>query len=452
MFISIISSINFLFIISLLIFIIYYVIRYPSSKNLYSFIILGLCICFITVFSTVYFALWYFLNLVQGLITLYLIYYSIASIFNWKIKKDVSSGSIPADYVIAVIVAVHNEENVIEASIQNLLNMNCGKNIVKVYVIDDDSSDKSLMKAQKFNDSIIIIERKKAKLKGKPAAINELIPEIDADLICIFDADSLPEKDFILKATRYFDDVNIGIVQARNLQYNENKSIISKINSIDIDCLHFSIYHPKSLLDGMPLFEGRGGIFRKSVFLKLNGFDQSLPTEDWDFSYRAQLEGFRVIYDPDIVNREQTVETVREYGHQRYRWLSSTVFTLLKNFPRVLNSKLTNAKKLDFLFNAVFLLWGISFNLLGFMLFLNFYQNNNIYEPLYIYLFLSILLIFIAPAFKKRKNISDVLYLPLMYIYYWSFTLILSYIVVERFILHKKPKYVKAQHSKFVEV
>jgi cellulose synthase/poly-beta-1,6-N-acetylglucosamine synthase-like glycosyltransferase len=109
---------------------------------------------------------------------------------------------------------------------------------------------------------------------GKAAALNEIIKRIDSDLVCVFDADSKPEKDFLLKCTGYFENTEVALVQGRNAQLNATDTLVSLLTTFDIYSMQFSIYYPITKF-GFGIFEGRGAIFRRKVLLNWAGSTKS---------------------------------------------------------------------------------------------------------------------------------------------------------------------------------
>jgi len=62
----------------------------------------------------------------------------------------------------------------------------------------------------------------------KAGAMHEVHDAIEAELIAIFDADFLPERDFLLKAVPYFQHKSIGFVQGRWTYLNADESLFCR--------------------------------------------------------------------------------------------------------------------------------------------------------------------------------------------------------------------------------
>jgi len=74
----------------------------------------------------------------------------------------------------------------------------------------------------------ISVARRTNRQGFKAGAMHEVHDTIDAELIAIFDADFMPDRDFLLKATPYFQHKSIGFVQGRWTYLNANESLFCR--------------------------------------------------------------------------------------------------------------------------------------------------------------------------------------------------------------------------------
>lgn len=393
---------------------------------------------------------WTILLIPQILFLLYVFVFMCISLFSRTKKTDISNKKFE---FVSIILSVHNEENVIEKTVENLLNINYPKEFYDITFIDDFSTDNTLNILKKFNDRISIVDRSinndKNTLRGKPAAINEYINKLKGELICILDADSLIEKDFILKLVSNFRNKKIGIVQGRNISYNRNINLISLLTAFDIYSMQHTIYKPLSFL-GFGMFEGRAAMFRKDVFKEVGGFDPFLPAEDFDFGYRVGLEGYEIKYEEFVFANEQVTETPLEWYKQRKRWLSSHVLSCFKNLKDLYRTeKISSSKKISASFFISSLLWAFTLNFFGPLLLIN---EFTFYSKYYPYIFISCFSLtisfFCLSYVLQSKKIQLIIFIPIMLIYYWIFTIIQTYVLFSEKILNIKLSYKKALHRK----
>ena len=123
----------------------------------------------------------------------------------------------------SIIVPTKNEESVIRRCLDGIFNMDYPKEKMQVIVVDGKSEDNTFTICSeflgKYPENISVISEKSA--KGKPAALNLALPYITGEIVCVFDADNLPEKEVLLRTAFYFNDKKIVALQGRTTSLNE---------------------------------------------------------------------------------------------------------------------------------------------------------------------------------------------------------------------------------------
>ena len=129
---------------------------------------------------------------------------------------------------VAVVMAVYNEESVIEEKLQSIYRTNYPIELLDIYVGSDNSSDSTDEIVRNFsqNNSNVHLVRFN-KRTGKPQIINNLVASVDADLLLMTDANVFFEENTIFELVKHFKNENIRAVGALIKNYNEKKSGIS---------------------------------------------------------------------------------------------------------------------------------------------------------------------------------------------------------------------------------
>ncbi len=122
----------------------------------------------------------------------------------------------------SIIVPTKNEENVIQRCLDGIINIDYPKEKMQIIVVDGKSEDKTLKIcadfSEKYPGNIKVISEKT--VKGKPAALNLALLLVTGEIVGVFDADSLPEKDVLSKVVSYFNDKKVMALQGRTTSIN----------------------------------------------------------------------------------------------------------------------------------------------------------------------------------------------------------------------------------------
>lgn len=416
-------------------------------------LVLSIIILFMLSYNNkIVFVSFYTLLLLPNVVFLmFVIYYFYVSVINKK-KPIETNRDYNNHPFISILIAVHNEEDVIEKTINNLLSLNYDKELYDINIIDDFSNDSTLDILKGFGNKINLIDRsinpKDDLIRGKPAGVNDNINSLKGDLVCIIDADSLLEKDFLLKTTPYFKDEEVAIVQGRNKFYNEKNNLISRLTSFDLYSLQHSVYVPLDML-GFGMFEGRAAVLRKDVFKEVGGFDPTLPAEDFDYSYRVGLKGYKVIYERMACSEEQITETPKEWLKQRRRWLSSHVMACFKNLNNLYNSRILDIRtKVTTTYFILSLLFSFTFNLFGPLILIDNFKHFSGISNLFFASFTLTVTFFCLTYIVYSKRIGLLFLLPVMILYYYLIGNIITWVFLNEKILKLNVTYEKAIHRK----
>ena len=101
----------------------------------------------------------------------------------------------------SIIVPTKDEELVISRCLSGIMDLDYPKEKLEIIVVDGNSTDKTRSICsefeQKYRDVVRIIYEKES--NGKPAALNLALHYVTGEIVGVFDADSVPEKDVLRK-------------------------------------------------------------------------------------------------------------------------------------------------------------------------------------------------------------------------------------------------------------
>lgn len=164
------------------------------------------------------------------------------------------------------------------------------------------------------------------------------------EFIAIFDADFVPQKDWLYQTIPYFKNPKIGVVQTRWGHLNRDYSILTKIQAFALDA-HFTLEQVgrNSKLHFIN-FNGTAGVWRKQCILDAGNWESDTLTEDLDLSYRAQLKNWEFKYLENVVTPAELPAIISAARSQQFRWNKGGAENFSKNASRVLQSEAISFK------------------------------------------------------------------------------------------------------------
>lgn len=248
--------------------------------------------------------------------------------------------------LVTVQLPIYNEQYVVERLIDAVCALDYPNNKLEIQVLDDSDDDTIAIASTCVNRyrslgiDIHYIQREDR--SGYKAGALEAGQQIaKGDLLAIFDADFIPEKDFLRKMVPFLhQDEKVGMVQARWDHINRDYSLLTQAQAIFLDG-HFVIEHAARNWSGRFFnFNGTAGIWRKECIVDAGGWEHDTLTEDLDLSYRAQMKGWKFLFVPDVLAPAELPVTISAFKSQQHRWAKGSIQVGKKLLGRIIKSDL----------------------------------------------------------------------------------------------------------------
>lgn len=245
---------------------------------------------------------------------------------------------------VTIQLPVYNELYVMERLLENIVKLEYPREKLEIQVLDD-STDESvsgtatqIKELQKTGIDIQHIRR--TNRQGfKAGALKEGLEIAKGEFIAIFDADFLPEKDWLLRTVPYFKDTEVGVVQTRWGHINRNYSTLTKVQAFALDA-HFTLEQVGRNSKGHFInFNGTAGLWRKECILDAGNWEGDTLTEDLDLSYRAQLKKWKFKYLEDVKTPAELPVIISAARSQQFRWNKGGAENFQKMAKRVITNK-----------------------------------------------------------------------------------------------------------------
>lgn len=278
---------------------------------------------------------------VYGLHRIWLLYR-----FRWDDHVPAAKSDAGGDVALprlTVQLPIYNERTVAARLIRSAGELQYPRDRLEIQILDD-STDETV--AIVDEEARRLVERgldarvvRRPNRKGfKAGALDYGLDSSKGELICIFDADFVPEPDFLLRLVARFEDPRIGMVQARWGHKNREDSMLTRAESTLLDG-HFVIEHKVRHDSGVFFnFNGTAGIWRRAAIDSAGGWQHDTLTEDLDLSYRAQLGGWKFAYVPMVVAPAEVPPDIAAFKSQQHRWAKGSVQVFRKLGWRILTA------------------------------------------------------------------------------------------------------------------
>ncbi len=296
----------------------------------------------------------YFIISVYSLALLGIFFYSLAQLnllFNYlKFKKKTVEGPVwnlkdPAQTpYVTIQLPLYNEAYVVERLLDNIAQIQYPKEKLEIQVLDDSTDESVQDNAQQIAklqaSGLDIVHIRRSNREGyKAGALKEGLVVAKGEFIAIFDADFLPQKDWLLKTVPHFAQPEIGVVQTRWGHLNRDYSVLTKIQAFALDA-HFTLEQVGRNSKGHFInFNGTAGIWRKQCIIDAGNWEGDTLTEDLDLSYRAQLKGWKFKYLEEVETPAELPMVISAARSQQFRWNKGGAENFRKSARKVLGAK-----------------------------------------------------------------------------------------------------------------
>lgn len=270
-----------------------------------------------------------------------------------KLTPPENPGIIP---YVTIQLPVYNEMYVVERLIEAVSKLDYPKEKLEIQILDDSTDETSALieaKLETLKHLQLDIKRiHRIDRQGfKAGALENALPLAKGELIAIFDADFIPEPNFLFKTIAFFQDASVGAVQTRWGHINRDYSLLTQLQAFSLDA-HFSIEQTaRNAVGSFINFNGTCGIWRKTCIKDAGGWSADTLTEDLDLSYRAQLKGWHFKYLEAVATPGELPVIMQAIKSQQYRWNKGAAEVAKKLFGKVLSSDLPLANKIHAFFH-----------------------------------------------------------------------------------------------------
>ncbi|MFB3922612.1 MAG: cellulose synthase family protein [Terriglobia bacterium] len=244
---------------------------------------------------------------------------------------------------VTVQLPIYNERYVVERLLEAVTRLDYPRERLDIQVLDD-STDETVHVASRLVSEYasagypISYHHRENRDGFKAGALEAGLKSAGGEFIAIFDADFVPPPGILREMVHYFTDPQVGVVQGRWTWINRHYSNLTEVEAILLDG-HFVIEHGGRHLSGRFFnFNGTAGMWRRAAIEDAGGWQHDTLTEDTDLSYRAQLKGWKFVYDPAIECPSELPVEMNAFKSQQARWAKGLIQVARKMLPIIWRS------------------------------------------------------------------------------------------------------------------
>ena len=235
---------------------------------------------------------------------------------------------------VTIQLPMYNEMYVAERIIETAAAFDYPRDKFQIQVLDDSTDETKDIIAAKVAElaatGLNIQHIHRVDRTGyKAGALDDAMDRVQGEFIAIFDADFVPDKDFLIRTMPYFKE-GIGVVQTRWGHLNKTYSLLTELQAFGLNG-HFAIEQGGRNASGHFInFNGTAGIWRKTCIEEAGGWEHDTLTEDLDLSYRAQMRGWKFKYLEDVESPAELPITMSALKSQQHRWMKGGAECFIK--------------------------------------------------------------------------------------------------------------------------
>jgi len=192
---------------------------------------------------------------------------------------------------------------------------------------------------------------------AKAGNINNALRKTHSEIIVIFDADMVPDQNFLTKVIPYFGDPSLGFVQTPQFYANSEENYVAG-----------SAWEQQQLFFG-PIMEGKNAsnaaficgtnvAIRRKALEEVGGMREDNIAEDFLTSLNIHQRGWKSHYHNEVLVRGLAPQDLLSYYKQQLRWARGSLEVLFGDNP-LFKKGLNWKQKLEYLSSGLYYLNGL---------------------------------------------------------------------------------------------
>jgi cellulose synthase/poly-beta-1,6-N-acetylglucosamine synthase-like glycosyltransferase/spore germination protein YaaH/peptidoglycan/xylan/chitin deacetylase (PgdA/CDA1 family) len=238
--------------------------------------------------------------------------------------------------MISVLIPCFNEQKVIVASVERILNSEWSH--LEVLVVDDGSTDGTAAAVRDAYSAEPRVTLLTFENGGKARALNRGLKLCRGEVVVALDADTLFPPGTLPRLARWFADPKVGAV-AGNAIVGNRLNLVTRWQGLEYVTAQNLERRALAALGAVTVVPGAVGAWRRETLEQLGGYPADTLAEDQDLTLACQSAGWRVEFDSSARAYTEAPDTVAGLLNQRFRWSFGTLQCLWKHRGDLFNRR-----------------------------------------------------------------------------------------------------------------
>lgn len=236
---------------------------------------------------------------------------------------------------LSVVIPARDEEVLLAGTIESVLALDWPR--IELIVVDDGSTDETSEIAKSFigrpekrrgetygkarsRKTVEIRVIRQAKSRGKAEALNRGVSKAHGDLVLGLDADGRVDRQVAKLMAPYFVRYPRVAAVTGNPRVVNTDTVLTRLQAIEFASTVAVLRRAQASWGRINTVSGICVMFRRKVPMELGRFDPKAATEDIMMSWKAQLAGWDIVYEPRALFGMHVPAHLRDLFRQRRRW------------------------------------------------------------------------------------------------------------------------------------
>jgi cellulose synthase/poly-beta-1,6-N-acetylglucosamine synthase-like glycosyltransferase len=233
----------------------------------------------------------------------------------------------------AILIPAWNEAAVLSASIDRLMRLDYPRDALRIYVVDDASTDDTpalvQAKAADYPGSVVHLRRLVGG-EGKAQTLNHGLTQILRDdwmqALLIMDADVIYEPDSLRAMSRHLADPKVGAVTGYIQEGSRPGNYMTRFISYEYITAQAAARRAQNVVGALACLAGGAQLHSRANIEAIGGqIETGTLAEDTVTTFRTQLDGRRVLFEPHAKIWAEEPGSIGALWKQRLRWARGNV-------------------------------------------------------------------------------------------------------------------------------